>query len=264
MKISVLASGSSGNCTYIGGKESGILIDAGITRRYLKEALAGMAVDPESLEGIIVTHEHEDHVKGLGAISRGLDLPVYASRPTWERMIRRVSPIRDVNIRGFEGHKPFRVGEFEIRPFSVSHDAVDPVGYTVSDGKSKIGIATDMGIISDSVRRSLADCDVLVIESNHDVELLKVGSYPLHLKRRILGDRGHLSNEASANFICEIFGGKRLKIFLAHLSRENNHPDLAMATFDSILTQNGIMVGKDIEILMTYRDASTPLISTVG
>lgn len=229
MRICSIASGSSGNCVYIGDKNTNILIDAGISRKRIAEGLMAIGVKPQELDGIFITHEHIDHIQGVNMMVKMFDIPIYATGATLD-FIRSKDKKGIISMNHlYEVHHDERIKlkNMEITPFSISHDAADPVGYTVSASGYKTGVATDLGMYDDYVAGHLEESDMLVLEANHDISMLEAGKYPYSLKCRILGSKGHLSNEDSGRLLCRILG-KRLKyVFLAHLSKENNYPELA-------------------------------------
>ncbi len=225
MKICLLGSGSKGNSTYIESRGKAIIIDQGFSFVEMKKRLESRGLDEKKIKGILLTHEHGDHIMGVGITARKLDIPVYATSGTFngKKKIFNGSEILVTINRGEE----FEVGPFEILPFSVSHDAADPVQFCVHSGKKKIALATDLGFVSTLVRHCLRDSDIVVIESNHDLEMLKNGAYPWNLKRRIMSRTGHLSNRNAAEILFNILPSNgRPKIVLAHLSAENNCSEL--------------------------------------
>lgn len=231
MQLYSIASGSSGNCIYA-GEDTGFLVDVGTSFKKVREGLCEQGLSLDRLEGILITHEHSDHIAGLGALLRKYPLPVYATSDTiemiWEKCnMNNVSPDLFHSIRSGE---EFAVSDYIIKSFPISHDAVDPVCYTLKKGDAKVGVATDMGIYDDGIIESLSDCDVVLLEANHDINLLQVGPYPYSLKMRILGERGHLSNDASARLIKEIVHRGLKTVILGHLSEHNNFPELAYNT----------------------------------
>ncbi|MBR0119323.1 MAG: MBL fold metallo-hydrolase [Eubacterium sp.] len=232
MQLYSVASGSSGNCIYAGDGGRGFLVDVGTSLKKVREGLLLQGLSLDRLDGILITHEHSDHISGLAALLRKYPLPVYATADTiekiWEKCnMNNISPELFHSIRGGE---EFVVSDYVINPFPISHDAVDPVCYTLSKSDSKVGIATDMGIYDDSIISALGDCDAVLLEANHDISLLQVGPYPYSLKMRILGDKGHLSNIASADLIKEIVHRDLKTVVLGHLSEHNNFPELAYNT----------------------------------
>ena len=241
-----LASGSKGNCYLLASHRSRILIDAGISAKSIINILSGLNILPESLNGIIVTHEHGDHISGVRVLSRRYDIPVYANEKTMEEILLRNSDLGSKNVRTFKTSENFYIGDIDISPFSTPHDSVDSVGFCLYNGNKKITIATDLGHINQKIMNAAANSDLLVLEANHDLNMLVNGSYPQTLKKRIQGKYGHLSNEACGRALAELCRTNLRQIILAHLSDENNHPDLAHKTVCGILESNGIAVGCDL------------------
>lgn len=250
-----LASGSSGNSQYIGNKTTKILLDAGLSGKYIKAGLEGIGVDPNDLDGVVITHEHSDHIKGIGVLMRRYGLPIYVTEGTWEGMSKKIGKIDIDKVNIIDNNAVFNIKDIEVKAYPVSHDANDPVGYTFQNGKGKIGVITDLGHYTEAILSEIRSCDLVMLEANHDVEMLQMGSYPYYLKRRILSEVGHLSNEASGEIACDLVrNGRARNILLGHLSRENNFPDLAYETVKSIMESEGIRVGDDVMLDMTYRD----------
>jgi phosphoribosyl 1,2-cyclic phosphodiesterase len=257
MKVSVLASGSSGNSILVSGNKTSILIDAGLSGKEINNRLNQVGIHGDELNAILVTHEHSDHIKGVGVLSRRYGLPIYANQLTWEGAEGCLGKIQEENCRIFKND--FMVGELEISPFSISHDAADPVGYIISCGGVRVGIATDMGYVKPEAKQALMGLDLLIIEANHDLEMLMNGSYPWPLKKRINGDRGHLSNDYTADLLPSLINSNFPRILLAHLSKDNNIPDLAYITVKNSLENHELVIGKDLQLDITYRDRPTPL-----
>jgi len=257
LEVSVLASGSSGNSIFIGDKKNSILIDAGLSGKKIEERLKMIDRDPTCIDAILVTHEHSDHIKGVGVLSRRFDIPVYANELTWQGAISNLGKISEANCKIFKDS--FMFGKFGIEPFSIPHDANDPVGFIVNHRNNKISIATDMGFMPDDVKNKLKRSDFIIIESNHDLEMLMNGSYPWSLKNRIKGKKGHLSNDDTAAALPELIGDNCPSILLAHLSKDNNIPDLAYITIKNILEKEGFRLEKDLEMGFAYRDRPTQL-----
>ena len=250
-----LYSGSSGNALLIAAGDTRVLIDAGMTGKAIEQALRQIGVLPETLNGIAVTHEHSDHVKGVGILSRKYHVPVYANERTWNAMARAVGDIAPGNRRVFFDEEDFYIGDLALFPFSIPHDAADPVGYRVYYGGRSVATATDMGYVKKSVLKTLAGVDVLLLESNHDPDLLMHNPhYSLYLKQRILGNHGHLSNLASAEGLLELMNTGVKDVILGHLSGENNTPELAMATHTERLSREGVRVGEDVRLSVAWRD----------
>ncbi len=250
-----LYSGSSGNALFMAAGNTRILIDAGLSGKIIEEGLKKVCVLPETLDGIIVTHEHSDHVKGVGILSRKYHLPVYANEGTWNAMARSVGEIQPQNRRFFDTEGDFYIGDLAVKPFSIPHDAADPVGFRVYYGGRSISTATDMGYFKKSVFKQISGSDLVLIESNHDPDMLMNNPhYSAALKQRILSNHGHLSNETCAKALCEIYGTGVHHIILGHLSGENNTPELALSTSVHELCRQGIAPDKDVWVDMAWRD----------
>lgn len=237
MRFCVLGSGSKGNATYITAGPTSILIDAGFSALEIKKRLAAIGVDFASLTGILVTHEHNDHVRGVSVLSRQANIPVFANPATYGAAGDRLAGL--AAFKEFETGTSFTIQNLTIHPFSVSHDTADPVGFTVSANGSSLGYCTDTGMVSRLMAHRLANCHGLILESNHDPEMLKNSRYPLFLKQRIRGKKGHLANREAALFLKNLLHRNLEHVVLAHLSEANNHPDIALRTTASILSQNG-------------------------
>lgn len=227
-----IASGSSGNCIYIGSDNTHILIDDGISRKRVVEGLNSIGVAVEDLSAVFVTHEHSDHIDGLSVLLKKCPVPIYASAGTIEGMLG-YSKLKDVDRDLFHVVAPdtdVPVNDLLIHSLHIYHDANEPLAYTVSSGTKKMGVITDLGHYDDYIVSNLQGMDTLLIEANHDIKMLEAGSYPYYLKRRILGDHGHLSNEASGRLLsCLLHDGMK-HVFLGHLSHENNYEELAYET----------------------------------
>jgi len=267
MKICSIASSSSGNCIYVGTARTHILIDAGISGRRLKAGLEMIDLEPSDINGILITHEHSDHIKGLGVVSRKYNIPVYATELTWNRIISSglTGSIDESLFHKITPDSDFSINELVIHPFNTSHDAVQPVCYTFTKDKKKISVATDLGCYDSYITEKLKDSNVLFIEANHDIEMLKSGSYPYYLKKRILSDKGHLSNEMSGKLISELLHENLQYVVLGHLSRENNHPDKAHESVGTILglsTAEGpeAICISDIHLIVSEREEVTGVI----
>lgn len=237
MKVAVLASGSSGNAIWVSGGSSSVLIDAGISGRRIGTAAAALGLDADGLSGILVTHEHSDHVSGLGPAARRYGAPVYASAGTHAALDGRLGPRHERVI--VEPGTDFEVGGLIVSAFAVSHDCAEPVGYSISDGESRVAIATDLGVVSGPVRYRLSEADCVVLEFNHDERMLLDGGYPWFLKKRIMGSEGHLSNDAAARELVALADCPMSALVLAHLSGENNTPELALESARRALDRAG-------------------------
>jgi phosphoribosyl 1,2-cyclic phosphodiesterase len=249
-----LYSGSSGNSVFITDQKTRILIDAGRSGRDIETSLQNIGQDPKDINAILVTHEHTDHIRGVGILSRKYNVPIYANKGTWDAMSNLIGTINSDNIKVFNTNEKFNIGDVEINPFDIPHDAAEPVGYNFYINNKKVTTATDIGHINDNLREHLKKSDILLIESNHDVEMVKVCRYPYFLKQRILGDNGHLSNETTGKLLCELINYGTNKVLLGHLSRENNFPELCYKAVTNILESNNIKVGKDIKLEVALRD----------
>lgn len=255
-----LYSGSSGNSIFVGTKKAKILFDAGLAGKHIEKALIDIGQKPCDLDAIFITHEHIDHIKGAGVLSRRYDIPIYANFDTWNAMKNNIGKIKPDNIKVIDD-KYLNFNDTCILNFNISHDAANPKGYVIYDGNKKACIATDLGEFSIEVKNSIKECDVMLIESNHDVQMLKFGPYPYDLKRRILSSKGHLSNDDCGKALVTIMNEKRKIVFLGHLSKTNNYPDLAYQTVINILNENGIVQGKDIEVNIAERNGHSKYIN---
>ena len=241
-----LFSSSSGNSTYIGSAKTGILIDAGVSAKRMKEALLTRDIDPSALGGIFITHEHSDHIKGVRILASTYKIPVYATEGTMSSLeengvVTSKFPFEVISYEGIE------IGDIFIKPFRTPHDSRESCGYRIefADGQ-KAAVATDIGKITDEIRSNLLGCESVMLESNHDIGMLQNGPYPYALKRRILSEVGHLSNIACADMAAELVSKGTVRIYLGHLSQDNNFPDLAYQTnLSAIREKTGAVVGRD-------------------
>lgn len=251
-----LYSGSSGNSIFVASEKSKILIDAGLPGKKIDAALESISQDANGMDGIFITHEHSDHIKGIGVLSRKYDIPIYANDKTWSAMESSIGKIKEHNIRVTDRRGTVEIGDLSVKSFVIPHDAIAPVGYTIACGKKRVSIATDFGTFTDEIRDNINQSDLILLESNHDVSMLKYGPYPYNLKRRILSEVGHLSNDDCGKAIVDISRtavGKR--IMLGHLSNTNNNPDLAFQTVLSTVKENGLVQGSDILLSMANRNS---------
>lgn len=230
--VCVLASGSRGNCTLVKTGSTSILIDAGLSYAQLSSHLSVFGLRPQDIDHLLITHEHSDHVSGLSSLVRKHPLPVHLNRETHLQIEHLIKDPAAVNL--FDS--AFEIDDIKIDPFAISHDAVNPVGYLLSIGELSICLATDMGFVTDSARLAMQQADVLVLESNHDERMLMIGNYPSRLKQRVAGSRGHLSNRQAAECLASLVTARHRHVILAHLSEENNRPELATACVENHLT----------------------------
>ena len=259
MKMAVLASGSSGNSIYLATDNTALLIDAGLSGKEIERRMKSIELNPEDISAILVTHEHGDHIKGAGVLSRRYNIPIYASAGTWKASKKKLGKIG----KGFERtiEDSWQLGDFDITSFPIPHDAAEPVGYVISDGEVNFGLATDIGYITDDLYDHLKDLDCILLEANHDIDLLREGSYPGMLKRRIRGNEGHLSNDETAELLPELLKENKKSscpvVLLSHLSAENNRPELAYLTVKNSVCSAGYQIGKDLILKCAPRDEAS-------
>lgn len=247
-----LYSGSSGNSIFVSSGKARVLIDAGLPGKSIEAALNEIGENPKEIDAMFVTHEHSDHIKGIGVMSRKYDIPVFANEKTWESMSNSIGKIKEHNIKIMD-KESVTIKDMDIVNFSIPHDAACPVGYSVHSSGKKVSIATDLGYFTEDVKANIQDSDVILLESNHDVEMLKFGPYPYNLKRRILSNVGHLSNEACGTAIADMVSEKSKRVILGHLSNTNNYPELAYQTVLNILTDRNVDLHRDIILSMADR-----------
>jgi len=226
LKVCVLASGSKGNAVYISNGRASILFDAGLSGKEIQQRMLVRQLDPKSLTGIVVSHEHSDHIRGVGILSRRFNLPVYISPKTAKAASGQIGKLYQTSY--FDCGKTFEIQGVKIRPFTTSHDAEDPAGFTISYKGQKVGLATDLGVATGMVKEHLKRCNLLILEANHDMDMLINGPYPWYLKQRIKSRNGHLSNEDSCNLLGKVIHKNLTCVVLAHLSEQNNHPEKAL------------------------------------
>lgn len=232
MKMCSIASGSSGNCTYVGTDVTHLLVDAGISGKKTVEGLNQLGLTGNDIDGILITHEHSDHINGLGVMCRKFGIPVYGTRGTIEavKKVSNLGKIDDSLFHVINADEKFTLKDVIVNPMKISHDAAEPTAYRFQHGNKRMAIATDMGIYDDYTVECLKGMDVLLLEANHDINMLQVGPYPYYLKQRILGSRGHLSNELSGRLLSRLLHDNLKTVILGHLSRENNLAELAYET----------------------------------
>ncbi|WP_250278116.1 MBL fold metallo-hydrolase [[Clostridium] colinum] len=259
--FTTLASGSKGNSIYIGTKDTKILIDAGLSAIKIENALKDINVSLDDIDAIFVTHEHSDHIDGIGVVSRKYNLPVYATEGTWNNMPQKIGKISQNNKRLVYKDEGIWLNDIFIKPFGVPHDAKEPVCYSVLYNGIKICVATDMGHITRDIIENIRHSSALVLESNHDVNMLKMGSYPYNIKERILGKYGHISNETCGKLLSCVMNNKLKNVFLGHISQDNNTPDLAYLTVSNILEEFGIQAEKDVNLFVAKPYGITEVIT---
>lgn len=250
LEVCVLGSGSSGNCAYVASKRTRILIDAGLSRSEIVRRLMTIGSDLSRIDAVCVTHEHQDHTTALGVLRRKAGLPLYANTGTIEA-IENNAELQGLSWNVFTPGVPFDVGDLKITPFSVPHDSYDPVGFVVCSEGSRVGVVTDIGMATTLVRERIRDCHALIIESNHDEELLRDAARPWGLKQRIAGRQGHLSNRQAGELLAEVAGPNLKVVFLAHLSADCNRPELALEAARQALNEGG---HPGIAVKLTYPD----------
>jgi phosphoribosyl 1,2-cyclic phosphodiesterase len=263
VRVSMLASGSRGNCAMVSSASTKILVDAGISCRETFKRMKALGEDPHSLSAIVITHEHSDHVYGLATLAKKLHIPIFMTGATyqaWQRAMRDDSGTKPQleKYERFESGHSFQVGDIAVRPFTIPHDAADPVGFTFRAEGVKVGFATDLGYVPVSVRDHLRSCDVLIMESNHDLEMLRVGPYPWSVKQRVMSRVGHLSNVALADFFSNDYDNSATFVVLAHLSEQNNHPEIARREAEKALATRGGLFTNRV-LLASQTEALEPI-----
>ena len=264
MRICSIASGSSGNCTYIGGEHTNFLVDTGISKKRIEEGLKELDVKGEELDGIFITHEHVDHIQGLGVFSRKYGIPIYAT-PGTIRGIQNYSGLGKMPeglLNEIRADEPFAMKDTMIRPFRISHDANEPTGFRFEEKGKAVAVATDLGIYDEYIIRNLSNLDAVLLEANHDIHMLEVGGYPYYLKQRVMGNKGHLSNETAGRLLCRLLHDRLQAVFLGHLSQENNYEALAYETVCSEVTMGeNPWTSSDFKITVAHRDRISDLVT---
>jgi len=257
-----LYSGSRGNSMFVANERAKILIDAGLPGKKIDIALKEINQNPTDVKGIFITHEHSDHIKGVGVLSRKYDIPIYANADTWSAMEGSIGKVKEHNIKIIDKRSITQIEDMNIKAFNIPHDASSPMGYTISDEKKSISVATDFGTFTKEIYDNIKESEVILLESNHDVNMLKFGPYPYPLKRRILSEIGHLSNDDCGVAITELVKYKLNKqIILGHLSNTNNQQDLAYQTVLNVIRENGIKENEDVILTMASRHNPSNYIS---
>lgn len=260
MKISILASGSTGNATYIETPKSKVLVDAGLSGKKIEELMNSIGRTLKDVDSLLVTHEHSDHIKGVGVLARRYGMNIYANQGTWDAMSAKIGKVPLEQKHIFDMGKTLSIGDVDIESFGVSHDAAEPQFYELHHGKSSFAIVTDTGYVPDSVAGVINNAEAYLFECNHDTEMLRMGPYSWSLKQRIMSDTGHLSNDDGAAALMDVLGNNTKKIFLGHLSQENNVKALAHVTVEDIMKEHDLAVGHDFEICDTDPKQATRLI----
>ena len=252
LRYATLLSGSSGNVSYIENETDAVLLDGGISFKQLSLLSDGLGISLHKVRGILLTHEHSDHSKGVGVIARKLKVPIFATAGTWAKIRPRAGKLPEEHIRTLKAGDSFPLASLDIETFSLSHDAVDPCGYIVGSGERKVAFVTDTGVVEDELCYRLRECAGLVLEANHDVDMLKTGPYPYYLKKRILSEQGHLSNRDCRDLLLQVLGERTRAVTLAHLSAENNRPSIARTCIEEALTHR-----QDITLCVAPRFETT-------
>ena len=264
MRLCSIASGSSGNCIYVGNDNTHILVDTGISKKKIDEGLHELGVKGEELNGILITHEHSDHIQGLGVFSRKYQIPIYATKGTLAgiKAYKSLGCMPEGLLHEIEVDKDFMLGDIEVHPFAISHDANQPSGYRMNYNDKSVAVATDLGKYDDYIVDNLKNLNAILLEANHDIHMLEVGPYPYVLKRRVMGDKGHLSNELSGRLLCDILHENLKGVVLGHLSKENNYAELAFETVKLEVTMgNNPYKGEDIPLYVAKRDSISNIIT---
>ncbi len=261
IKFISLASGSSGNCYYIGTEKYGILIDAGIAVRTIKKGLKEAGISMDMVRAVFVTHDHADHIKAVGGLGEKLNIPIYTTARIHEGINRSYCMTEKLHssARNLEKQQPMQLEDFTIESFEVPHDGTDNVGYCIQIDGKVFSFLTDLGEITPTAAEYIKKANYLILEANYDDEMLRMGSYPPYLKERITSRTGHMSNIATAEFISENMTGHLQYIWLCHLSKDNNHPELCWKTIENRLFYEGIRVGKDVSLTALTRTRPSPL-----
>lgn len=254
-----LYSGSTGNCSIVQTEHTKILIDAGESAKKMTEALQALNINPEDINAVLITHEHSDHIKGLGTFSKKYHIPVYANTETWNAMPLQTEKIEIENRKEFL-FSTFHIGDFEILPFSIPHDAANPCGFNITYKNKKISIATDIGHMNEQIIKHLTNSCFILLEANYDPEILKCSSYPYPLKQRISGPNGHLSNDMAGKTISYLLNSGLQQVMLGHLSKENNFPELAYKTVVEQLMENHLSENS-IHLSVANRYVTSPVIN---
>lgn len=263
LELCAIASGSSGNCVCVGSDHTHLLIDAGVSGKRIEAGLNEIDLKTSEMQGILITHEHSDHIAGLGVLARRYGIPIFATEKTIQAIknTKTVGKIEEDLFQVIRPGKRFSIGELAINPISISHDAADPVAYKVINGDKKVAVITDLGNYNQVLVDELQGLDALLLEANHDIKMLQTGMYPYQLKQRILGDRGHLSNERSGQLLSELLHDNFSTVVLGHLSKENNYEELAYEAVRLEVTMGDTPYkADDFPMHVAKRDTVSPMI----
>jgi phosphoribosyl 1,2-cyclic phosphodiesterase len=247
MRVNVLGSSSAGNCTLFVAGSTRVLLDAGFSARETKQRLQAIGEEIENISGIVITHEHSDHIRGVPVLARSLGIPVFVSRVSLDSWQSSKGGDEVNGCTFITAEHSFQIGELTFHPFAVPHDAADTLAFTVEAGGAKAGYVTDLGYIPQMVAEHLRGSDAIILEANHDLEMLRIGPYPWALKQRVMSRHGHLSNDEMARFLRDDFDGRAQCIVLAHVSRKNNHPEIARMAAIEALTARATLFAQDVE-----------------
>ncbi len=263
MRLCSIASGSSGNCIYVGSEATHLLVDVGISGKRTESGLKDLGLCGRDIDGILITHEHADHISGLGVLARKYEIPIYATRGTIREILscRFIGELDPQLFHEVDADRKFILKDLTINPMRISHDAAQPVAYRISYGGQRIAVCTDLGVYNEYTVECLKGLDAVLLEANHDVHMLETGPYPYYLKKRILGERGHLSNENSGRLLSRIVHDGMQAIVLGHLSKENNLPQLAYESVRMEITMgDNPYQANDFRMLVAKRDEASPVI----
>lgn len=255
VKTCALRSGSSGNAIFINGDQTRILVDAGVCCRTIEQSLEEIGETAGDLDAIVVTHEHCDHVSGVGVLMRRYKLPLYVNRATWQAMRLTIGTVDERLVRLIDTGKPFEIGNLSLKSFATPHDAAESVGYRIESSRGGVAVFTDIGELQEELLQTVAGCQAIYIEANYDHAMLLAGTYPAMLKKRISGRYGHLSNDDCATAVCRLLEQGTERFVLSHISKDNNYPELARLTVDSKLEITGARPGQDFLIGVAQRYA---------
>lgn len=262
MRLCSIASGSSGNCIYVGSDATHLLVDAGISGKKVEEGLKFLNLSGRDVDGILITHEHSDHIAGLGVLSRKYEIPIYATKGTIEAILNCKNAPDASLFHEIHADTKVTIKDLSVNPMKISHDAAQPVAYRIGYGSSKIAVCTDLGVFNEYTVECLKGMDALLVEANHDINMLQVGPYPYYLKQRILGDKGHLSNENAGRLLNKVLCDKTKAVVLGHLSKENNLPELAYESVRMEITMGDCPYrAEDFPIMVANRSEPSPIIT---